>query len=211
MLNTDFLQPLRPHVIYVLCALQKARFFQILPASDLYPLSPRELPREQFISDFADGDGRVAAATNIPKKKGRPSKRDKVKKSRDATIALGKWLDKTSYEPPRIGNEEGSQPVTTHILLSHPPSMTRNNYRVKKSELLEKLRPEERGRAALERANQGVVSRLRKIDEEAAAKGMEIGGEGGERTGLRRVERAADELGSNLKGGLLGLLEGAGI
>jgi hypothetical protein len=99
--------------------------------------------------------------------------------------------------------------------------MTRNNYRAKKSELLEKFEPnypyvtEERGRAALERANRGVVSRLRKIDEEAAAKGMEIGGEGGERTGLRRVERAADELGKLGSvggwGGLLGLLEGAGI
>jgi hypothetical protein len=223
VLDTNFLRPLRLHVIYVLSALHKAQFFHILPPSNLFPFSPRELPREQFISDFADGNGQVAAATNAPKKKGRPSKHDKVKKSRDAAIALDKWLDKTAYtyQPPQAINDVAPQAITTHILLSHPPSTTRNNYRAKKSELLEKIEPdypyvtEGKGRAALEQANRGVVSRLRKIDEEAAAKGMEIGGEGGERTGLRRVERAADELGKHGsvggRGGLLGLLEGAGI
>jgi hypothetical protein len=223
VLDTDFLRPLRPYATYIISALQKARFFHILPPSNLYPLSPRQLPREQFVSDFADGDEQAAANTNAPKKKGRPSRYDKVKKSRDATVALDKWLDRTvyTYQPPQVANDEAPQPVTTHILLSHPPSTTRNNYREKKSDLLEKLEPnypyatEESGRAALERANQGVVSRLRKIDEEAAANGMEIGGEGGERTGLRRVERAADEQGKlgsvGSRGGLLGLLEGAGI
>ncbi|KAG2350181.1 hypothetical protein BDR05DRAFT_3137 [Suillus weaverae] len=222
VLETDFLRPLRPHIIYVLSALQKAQFFHILPPSNLYPLSPRELPREKFISDGYEQE--AYATTNATKKKGRPSMHDKVKKSKDAVVALDKWLDKTAYtyQPPRATSSEDPQPVTTHILLSHPPSTTRNNYRAKKSELLEKLEPdypyvttEELGRAALERANLGVVSRLQKIDEEAAAKGMEIGGEGGERTGLRRVERAADELGKigslGGRGGLLGLLEGAGI
>ncbi|KAG1749835.1 uncharacterized protein EDB91DRAFT_1197140 [Suillus paluster] len=227
VLNTDLLRPLRPHVIFVLSALQKAQFFLILPPSNLYPLNPRELPREKIMSDVADAYEQVASATtNAPKKKGRPSKHDKVKKSRDALVALDKWLDKTAYtyQPSQAASAEAPQPVTTHILLSHPPSTTRNNYRAKKSEVLEKLEPnypyvttEERasGRAALERANRGVVSRLQKIDEEAAARGMEIGGEGGERTGLRRVERAADELGNigslGGRGGLLGLLEGAGI
>ncbi|KAG2150173.1 hypothetical protein BD769DRAFT_1410879 [Suillus cothurnatus] len=203
VLETDFLRPLRPHIIYVLSALQKAQFFHILPPSNLYPLSPRELPREKFVSDTTDGYEQVAYATsNAAKKKGRPSKHDKVKKSKDAVIALDKWLDKTeyTYQPPQATNSEAPQPVTTHILLSHPPSTTRNNYRAKKSELLEKLEPD---------------YPLQKIDEEAAAKGMEIGGEGGERTGLRRVERAADELGKigslGGRGGLLGLLEGAGI
>ncbi|KAG2369490.1 hypothetical protein BDR07DRAFT_1267135 [Suillus spraguei] len=211
VLATDFLRPLRPYVIYVLSALQKVH--------------PRELPREKFISDVTDGYEQVAYTTaNAIKKKGRPSKHDKVKKSKDAVVALDKWLDKTAYtyQPPRATSAEVPQPVTTHILLSHPPSTTRNNYRAKKSELLEKLEPEYPyvtneglGRAALERANVGVVNRLQKIDEEAAAKGMEIGGEGGERTGLRRVERAANELGKigslGGRGGLLGLLEGAGI
>lgn len=225
VLETDLLRPLRAYIIYVLSALQKAHFFHILPPSNLYPLSPRELPREKIISNIADGyEQATYATTNAIKKKGRPSKHDKVKKSKDAVIALDKWLDKTAYtyQPPRATSAEAPQPVTTHILLSHPPSTTRNNYRAKKMELLEKLEPDypyvttgELGRAALERANLGVVSRLQKIDEEAAAKGMEIGGEGGERTGLRRVERAADELGKigllGGRGGLLGLLEGAGI
>ncbi|KAG2159690.1 uncharacterized protein EDB93DRAFT_1111525 [Suillus bovinus] len=220
VLETDFLRPLRPYIIHVLSALQKAQFFHILPPSNLYPHNPRELPREKFISD---GYEQAAYATTT-KKKGRPSKHDKLKKSKDAVVALDKWLDKTAYtyQPSRNTSVEAPQPVTTHILLSHPPSMTRNNYRAKKSELLEKLEPdyphattESLGRSALERANLGVVSRLQKIDEEAAAKGMEIGGEGGERTGLRRVERAADELGKigllGSRSGLLGLLEGAGI
>ncbi|KAG1875586.1 hypothetical protein DFJ58DRAFT_756991 [Suillus subalutaceus] len=215
VLETDFMRPLRPHL----------SSFTYSPPSNLYPLNPRELPREKFVSDTTNGYEQVAyATTSATKKKGRPSKHDKVKKSKDAVVALDKWLDKTAYtyQPPRATSAEAPQPVTTHILLSHPPSTTRNNYRAKKSELLEKLEPdypyvttEGLGRAALERANLGVVSRLQKIDEEAAAKGMEIGGEGGERTGLRRVERAADELGKigllGGRGGLLGLLEGAGI
>ena len=46
----------------------------------------------------------------------------------------------------------------------------------------------------------------------AAEKGLEVGGEGGEKTGLKRVERAVDELRQrNGSSGILGLLEGAGL
>jgi hypothetical protein len=63
---------------------------------------------------------------------------------------------------------------------------------------------------ALERANMAVLARLKKIDAMAAEKGMEVGGEGGELTGLGRVERAIGELRGGDKGGILGLSEGAG-
>ncbi len=49
----------------------------------------------------------------------------------------------------------------------------------------------------------------------AAEKGLEVGGEGGEKTGLARVEKAVEELrqgtGVGASGGILGLLEGAGM
>jgi hypothetical protein len=66
------------------------------------------------------------------------------------------------------------------------------------------------GVEALERANMAVLARLKKIDAMAAEKGMEVGGEGGELTGLGRVERAVGELRVGDKGGILGLSEGAG-
>ena len=48
---------------------------------------------------------------------------------------------------------------------------------------------------------------MRRIDRMAAERGLEVGGEGGERTGLARVEKAVTSHG----GGLLNLLEGAGL
>ncbi|TDL28194.1 hypothetical protein BD410DRAFT_812200 [Rickenella mellea] len=63
---------------------------------------------------------------------------------------------------------------------------------------------------ALARANLKVLSRLKEIDAMAAERGLEVGGEGGDMTGLSRVERAANELAENGKG-ILGLLEGGGL
>jgi len=59
-----------------------------------------------------------------------------------------------------------------------------------------------------------VLARLKRIDAMAAAKGLEVGGEGGDRTGLVRVERAVEELENRpdgRRGGILGLLEGGGL
>ena len=62
------------------------------------------------------------------------------------------------------------------------------------------------------RANDAVLARLRKIDEMAAEQGLEVGGEGGEMTGLARVERAVREHREGLsRGGILNLLDGAGV
>ncbi|KIJ68202.1 hypothetical protein HYDPIDRAFT_165121 [Hydnomerulius pinastri MD-312] len=229
-LSTEYLLPIRSHAIYILSALVEAQLFHILPSSDVHPLNPREIPREHFVRDMEPmAAGSSASVSNAPKKKGRPSKRDKIKKARDALASLDKWLDRTSYtyQPPQAADSsEPPQPVTTHIVLSHPPSTSRNNYRTQKSNLLDAVDPSypyslpgtsvaNPGLAALSRANEAVVARMKRIDEEAAAQGLEVGGEGGERTGLQRVERAASELGEPTalggRGGILGLLEGAGI
>lgn len=205
----------------------KARVFYILPESDLCPSNPRELPRELFVQDPVLPESQSDAPQ--PKKKGRPSKRDKLKKAKDALGNLDKWLDRNTFipqiPPPGYMSMPGPPPVAQHVLLSHPPIMSHYNYQVHKSHLLNALDPlypnphaptdTSDGRAALERANHHVLNRLKKIDRLAAEQGLEVGGEGGDRTGLERVERAVGELGKTgplgRRGGILGLLEGGGM
>ncbi|KAF8846226.1 hypothetical protein BDN67DRAFT_960923 [Paxillus ammoniavirescens] len=227
-LNLEYLIPTRPHAIYVLSALLKAQVFHILPRAELHPLNPRELPREFFAQDTEPTAAELSTSgVPIPKKKGRPSKREKMKKARDSLASLDGWLTNYTHQPSyAIESTEPTLPVTTHILLSHPPITTRDIYRSQKSHFLDAIDPNypygvcgtsetNSGRAALARANEAVVERMKKIDEEAAAQGLEVGGEGGERTGLQRVERAAGELGDTTaaggRAGILSLLEGAGI
>lgn len=52
-----------------------------------------------------------------------------------------------------------------------------------------------------------VLKRLQKVDAKAAEHGLEVGGVGGEITGLARVERAVLD---DTIGGILGLSEGSG-
>ncbi|KAF9229117.1 hypothetical protein BS17DRAFT_690239 [Gyrodon lividus] len=231
-LNSEYLIPTRPYTIYVLSALLNAQLFQILPRSKLHPLNPRELPRERFVQDtepWASEASTFAWDGSVPKKKGRPSKREKMKKARDSLASLDRWLDRTNYayQPTHAAESiEPALPVTTHIILSHPPITTRDIYRSQKSNFLNAIDPNypysvsgtsetRSGRATLARANETMVERMKKIDEEAAAQGLEVGGEGGERTGLQRVERAARELGDATaaggRGGILSLLEGGGL
>ncbi|KIK96258.1 hypothetical protein PAXRUDRAFT_826161 [Paxillus rubicundulus Ve08.2h10] len=228
VLNLEYLIPTRPHAIYVLSALLKAQVFHVLPRAELHPLNPRELPREIFVQDTEPTAAEPSTSGGpMPKKKGRPSKREKMKKARDSLASLDGWLTNHTHQPSSaIESTEPALPVATHVLLSHPPITSRDIYRSQKSHLLHAIDPSypysvcgtsetNSGRAALGRANEAVVERLRKIDEEAAAQGLEVGGEGGERTGLQRVERAVGELGDTRtaggRGGILGLLEGAGI
>jgi hypothetical protein len=175
VLTSEQLRPLQPYVVYVLSVLVNARSFHIVPSSELCPMNPRDLPREIFVQDYG-----VSTAPEA-KKKGRPSKREKAKKAKDAVVSLDKWLEKTA----------------TSRLITNPPTTTLQNYQTKKQKLLEDVSPD-----VLERANTAVLTRLQKIDEMAAEKGLEVGGEGGERTGLERVERAV----LNTREGILGLL-----
>ncbi|OSX67483.1 hypothetical protein POSPLADRAFT_1128051 [Postia placenta MAD-698-R-SB12] len=226
------LLPLQPYAEFVLSALIDAQAV---------------LPREIFVEDghesavYAALTGEAAASQPIrpPKKKGRPSKRDRVKKAKDALIALEKYADINTVslvpQPPwPVHSMAGPSSAaldptdTTHILVAHPPMTTRHNYQVQKDQLLDALysrsadslgldsSEETVGRIALERANEAVLARLKLIDEMAAEKGLEVGGEGGEKTGLTRVASAVRQVYSSgttdsQRGGVLGLLEGAGL
>ncbi|KAH9082218.1 hypothetical protein EDB83DRAFT_2337056 [Lactarius deliciosus] len=218
---------LGPYASQVLSALINARVFYILPVSRLEPYSPRTLPREVFVEDEetaertesvplseTEQDHPVSGASTTragkvpPKKKGRPSKRDMAKKTKDAVAGLGRWLERT--EP--VGGA-GPSRARGHTLRpqEHAPTVSRANYRAQKERVLGALLEGESGEGAqaLERANFAVLGRLKRIDAMAAEKGMEVGGEGGESTGLGRVERAVAELAQG-KPGILGLTEGAG-
>jgi len=180
----------------------------------------------------------MVAEVSVTKKKGRPTKRDKKKKAVHALHQVDKWLEKNTVtiQPPSNSVSGQAQdagnpilplaPMSTHVLMSHPPMTTLNNYRTQKSLLLDAINPNigesalEPGRTfaqeALDRANTAVLARMKKLDQMAAEKGLEVGGEGGDRTGLGRVEKAVAELDradvlSGPRGGILGLLEGGGM
>ncbi|KAH9162784.1 hypothetical protein EDB89DRAFT_2116574 [Lactarius sanguifluus] len=193
---------LGPYASQVLSALINARVFYILPISRLEPYNPRTLPREQ--DHPVSGASTTRAGKVPPKKKGRPSKRDMAKKTKDAVAGLGRWLERTE---PAAGGGAGPSRARGHTLRpqEHAPTVSRANYRAQKERVLSALLEGESGEGAqaLERANLAVLGRLKRIDAIAAEKGMEVGGEGGESTGLGRVERAC-------KPGILGLTEGAG-
>jgi hypothetical protein len=233
------LTPLQSHTIYVLSSLIKAHAFYILPTSTLHPLNPRELPREIFVQDGdefsnpVEQNNTTSQGAEIPtKKKGRPTKRDKKRKAIQALQQVERWLEKNTVTipPPLAASQEGDSatspqtPITTHVLMSNPPAATLNYYKAQKSRLLDAIDSDQgsptlepgkvSAQEALHRANGAVLARMKKLDQMAAEKGLEVGGEGGERTGLGRVEKAAAELhqtGGGPRGGILGLLEGGGI
>jgi hypothetical protein len=215
----------------VLSALQNASVFYVLPVSRLEPYNPRVLPREVYVEDEEETVQRTGstcfpteseldlpvsgssgtqedgmAAVKVSKKKGRPSKQTIAKRTKDAVAGLDRWLERTdSVGRTAGGGGAGPSRARGHALLSHAPTVSRANYRAQKMQVLGAL-TEQEGMEALERANMAVLGRLKKIDALAAEKGMEVGGEGGELTGLGRVERAAERGGS----GILNLMEGAG-
>ena len=210
-LTTAHLLPLQPSATYILSTLLEAQVFYILPSSELGPLNPREIPRELFIHDGSHIPGPEA-----PKKKGRPTKREKVKRAKDALGNLDKWLEKNSYTPeapPGYASTSNSAPDTTHILMSHPPQTTLLQYQTQKSHLLNTIdpTPTTADGHTLEQANRYVLERLVKMDEQVVGENLVVRSDG---TGIERVERVIGELddgGLGRRGGLLGLLEGAGI
>ncbi|OJT10017.1 hypothetical protein TRAPUB_13506 [Trametes pubescens] len=216
-----------------------AQAFQIMPRSSLNAQNPSTLPREIFVPDgqeaatvlhasSANAPSQEAGASSVPKKKGRPSKRDKIRKAKEALHSLDRYVDRTylalhqdpyqlrmSADPPA----SGAGPVQAgHMLFAQAPAGSLGHYSAHKHELLGALyagAPDGPEQAALRRVNDSILARLKQIDEMAAEKGLEVGGEGGEKTGLARVEKAVEELrqgtGVGASGGILGLLEGAGM
>jgi hypothetical protein len=228
---------LAPYASQALSALTNAKAFYILPVSKLGPYNPRVLPREVYIEDVDESETRTApleseldspvpglcstaddaVTTKVPKKKGRPSKREMAKRAKDAMAGLDRWLERTDSMGQVAGGGGGGggggagpSRARGQALLSHAPTASRTNYGAQKTRVLGALLEREgRGVEALERANLAVLGRLKKIDAMAAERGMEVGGEGGELTGLGRVERAVyDEL---AVGGILSLSQGAGL
>lgn len=206
--------------------------FEILPRSTTCPMHPGSLPREIFVRDdneVSSLQAQAALVASKPNKSGRPSKRDKVKKAKDALNILERHMDRHAQLDPAFPIPFDSE--VDFSALPNNPNNSRATYRALKSDLLHSIDPANdldgdvnmeatatTGQAALVRANHAVLARLRRIDQMAAEKGLEIGGEGGDRTGLGRVERAVGQLDSelaashlNTRGGLLSLIEGGGM
>ncbi|KAF9029250.1 hypothetical protein BDZ89DRAFT_1065585 [Hymenopellis radicata] len=195
-LSDAFETSLRAAAINITRLLVDADVFYIIPDSSLGTQYPRVLPREVIVHDTSDA----------PKKKGRPSKADRVQKSQQAVDSLGQWLEQTGAPS---SSEEGAP--TTHRLLVEDPTDLLQRYRDIKSTLLSTVAEDRQGTAALIEANKQVYYRLKRAAELNGESEMDAESEG---PGIPRVERAmvlADaETGDGPRGGLLGLLEGAG-
>lgn len=216
------------YVEYVLNVLLRERLFFILPEKSSCPETPRNLPREVYYADTQE-----AKEAGPAKKSGRPSKQDLVRKARSAVSSLDKWVDRSTYPLPEClsdpagapsgvralynqtntpGPSDGQTGVdtisTTHILLSQRPMMTLETYRARKDDLFNSIN--EGGGGSLIRASEKVVHRLQQIDAMAAERGLEVGTEGGDLSGLGRVQKASEQFEGQQKG-LLSLLEGSGL
>lgn len=153
------------------------------------------MPRELIVQDTSDA----------PKKKGRPSKADRLRKTQAAVEELDRWLQNT-------GAPAGSE-TTTHKLLLQDPTSVLEHYSELKTHLLDELEDDSDGVAAITEANKQVYYRLKKAAElnETEETGTDNVNDAG--PGMPRVERAiiqGDSPSGGPRGGLLGLLEGAG-
>ncbi|KAI8990542.1 hypothetical protein BD414DRAFT_514295 [Trametes punicea] len=230
-------QTLKPYAIHILSTMLDAKVFHVMPHSLLNAQNPSNLPREVVVvSQEASAVYEASSAhtassqpsTAPPKKKGRPSRRDKVRKAKEALLSLERYVDRNHVALPEqpallqidadLVIPDAEAGYTAHTLFGQAPTGSLENYFTRKNDLLTTIQsdsPDGSQKAALQRANEAVLARLKQIDEMAAEKGLEVGGEGGEKTGLTRVERAVDEFrretGAGASGGVLGLLEGAGL
>lgn len=148
---------------------------------------------------------------SAPKKKGRPSKRDKVRKAKTALENLDRWMEQTSHTPP--ATSASPTPPTLHILMAHPPKTTLLQYQTHKSHLLNTIDPPHRdpgvvseGHSAIQRAHQDMRERYERVERIAATE-MDVEVETG--YAAQRVARAMKEFEQGGRG-LLGLVEGAG-
>lgn len=198
LLDTEQLSPLSPQVTHVLSQLVSSEAFYILPSSDLELC---KLPREIFVSDREEEEA-VGEVSATARKRGRPSRRDKQKRANQAAAALETWLRQEGACPasdtPELHNDD-------HDQVSVIVSSSRDAYLAQKRVMLDGLARDGSGREVLRTANEAVLRRLREIDEMAASQGLEVGGEGGEKTGLARVEKVVGEMAEG-GGGILGMV-----
>ncbi|KAF5385283.1 hypothetical protein D9615_001387 [Tricholomella constricta] len=214
-LNADHLQPLQPNVSRILSVLLKDKVFFVTPHSVLGALSPRDLPREIFVDE-----GTVLRLDpSAPKKKGRPTRRDKAKKAKLALDNLDRWLEGTPGPLPTLSTVLMPPPLEGAPTLEHPLTSTLRRYHAEKTQILNSIDTQSESTVlplhvgmTVERANQFVLGRLKAAEGLFSLDGVIV--EGGALAGVARVERAVNELGDvkalGRKGGALNLLEGAG-
>lgn len=185
LLDTEQLSPLKGQVTHVLSQLLNSDAFYVLPSTDL---ELYKLPREVFVPDREETTVVETPATG--RKRGRPSRRDKQKRANQAAAALETWLQQGQACPdtPELHSDDRDQ-------TSIPTSASRDAYLVQKQEMLDVLGRDGSSTGVLRTANEAVLRRLREIDEMAASQGLEVGGEGGEKTGLARIEKVVGEMG----------------
>jgi len=185
-------------VTYVLSRLVGSEAFYILPSSHL-ELS--RLPREIFVPNREE-EVAVEVSTTV-RKRGRPSRRDKQKRSNQAATALETWLRQENTSP---ASDTPELHTDDHDQVSPLTSSSRHAYLAQKRAMLDALERDGSGREVLRTANEAVLRRLREIDEMAACQGLEVGGEGGEKTGLARIEKVVGEMGES-SSGILGMVD----
>lgn len=183
----------------MLSQLVNSEVFHTLPSSDLELYS---LPREIFVPDREEEEV-VAEGSATARKRGRPSRRDKQKQANQAAATLETWLrqQQTCF----LDSDTSGLHRDDHDQVPLSVSSSRNTYPVQKRVMLNALVRDESGREVLRSANEAVLRRLREIDEMAARQGLEVGGEGGEKTGLARIEKVVGEMDEG-SGGILDMV-----
>lgn len=174
-LDSPDLLPLKTPVSHLMAIFLESDVFYILPTSDLGAQNPRQLPRE-VVKAVLDTE------LNLPKKKGRPSKRNKAIKAKIAVESLKAW----------------TQSAADQI---SPPENTLHQYQSHKKDLLNVSTTSE-GFSALNSANRNVLERLKQAEPAQESNT-------GFARAHRAVEELNTDEGLR-GGGLLGLLEGAG-
>jgi len=188
LLDTKHLCPLKGQVTHVLSRLVSSEAFYILPSSNL---GLCKLPREIFVPEREDDEEVVGDASATGRKRGRPSRRDKQKRANQAATALETWLRQEQACP---GSDTPGPHSDDHDRVLASVSSSRDVYLVQKRVMLDVLTRDGSGREVLRTANEAVLRRLREIDEMAASQGLEVGGEGGEKTGLARIENVVGQM-----------------
>ncbi|KAF9462096.1 hypothetical protein BDZ94DRAFT_1309924 [Collybia nuda] len=196
----DHLLPLRPAVSHIISTFLADRIFFVVPPSEFGALQPRDLPREIFVDETTV----LPTELNAPKKRGRPTRRDKVKKAAAALNVLNEWL------------EAAPETATTGFSPRIPTKHTLDHYKSQKSDMLDAIyaSPATPGeRSSIEQANIFVLDRLKAAEELVSIDVFTASTERNLNAGLARAERATDahDTYTEKRGGILSLLEGAGI
>lgn len=204
--NTPELAFLRPSTAHVLRACLRDQVFYILPHSSHSPQDPRHLPRFGLDRDEVVQSEPQPAPQN-PDKRRKPTKAEKMRSAREATVQLTQWLGDGLGAG---GNEHVEANI--HSRLQQQTEEQRTVYQEDKVRMLQDI---EQNSELLHNANQDTLAQVKRIQEDAARHGMEVGapevqGAGTRATALQRVEQAAGEW-SHGKGGVLGFLEGSGL